>query len=459
MKLWGGRFQNATSSLMDDFNSSIQFDWQLYKHDIKGSKAHSEMLCKIGILTPTELETIHEALDALEADIDAGLVEFEVSNEDIHMNVEALLTERIGTLAKKIHTARSRNDQVALDLRLYIKEQGLVIEKQLIELIKALAKLSKENIDVFLPGCTHLQPAQPVRLGFHLMAYAEMFKRDTERLRDAMKRVNVLPLGSGALAGTSYETDRHMIADILGFEEVSLNAMDAVSDRDFAIEFLHVCSLIMMHMSRFSEEIIIWSSGEYRFIELDDAYSTGSSIMPQKKNPDAAELIRGKTGTVYGRLMGLLTVMKGLPLAYNKDMQEDKVPVFETVKDVTLSLDIFTKMMQTTVFNSAKMMDATKRGFLNATDAADYLVGKGMPFRSAHEVIGKMVLYCDSHQMTLNDMSLDLLKGFSDLFDEDIFERIEIESCVEAKKSYGSTSKSQVEMMIDKTKEWINPGV
>jgi argininosuccinate lyase len=444
---------------MDDFNSSIQFDWQLYKHDIKGSKAHSEMLCKIGILTPTELKTIHEALDGLEADIEAGLVEFEVSNEDIHMNVEALLTERIGTLAKKIHTARSRNDQVALDLRLYIKEQGIVIEKQLIQLIKALAKLSKENIDVFLPGCTHLQPAQPVRLGFHLMAYAEMFKRDTERLRDAMKRVNVLPLGSGALAGTSYETDRHMIADILGFEEVSLNAMDAVSDRDFAIEFLHVCSLIMMHMSRFSEEIIIWSSGEYRFIELDDAYSTGSSIMPQKKNPDAAELIRGKTGTVYGRLMGLLTVMKGLPLAYNKDMQEDKVPVFETVKDVTLSLDIFTKMMQTTVFNSAKMMDATKRGFLNATDAADYLVGKGMPFRSAHEVIGKMVLYCDSHQMTLNDMSLDLLKNFSDLFDEDIFERIEIESCVEAKKSYGSTSKSQVQMMIDKTNEWINPGV
>jgi len=459
MKLWGGRFQNATSSLMDDFNSSIQFDWQLYKHDIKGSKAHSEMLCKIGILTSTELKTIHEALDALEADIDAGLVEFEVSNEDIHMNIEALLTERIGTLAKKIHTARSRNDQVALDLRLYIKEQGLVIEKQLIDLVKAFAKLSKENIDTFLPGCTHLQPAQPVRLGFHLMAYAEMFKRDTERLRDAMKRVNVLPLGAGALAGTSYETDRHMIADLLGFDQVSLNAMDAVSDRDFAIEFLHVCSLIMMHMSRLSEEIIIWSSGEYRFIELDDAYSTGSSIMPQKKNPDAAELIRGKTGTVYGRLMGLLTVMKGLPLAYNKDMQEDKVPVFETVKDVTLSLDIFTKMMQTTVFNSAKMMDATKRGFLNATDAADYLVGKGMPFRTAHEVIGKMVLYCDSHKMTLNDMSLDLLKDFSDLFDQDIFERIEIESCVEAKKSFGSTSKSQVLMMIDKTNEWLNPGV
>jgi len=459
MKLWGGRFQNATSSLMDDFNSSIQFDWQLYKHDIKGSKAHSEMLCKIGILTSTELKTIHEALDALEADIDAGLVEFEVSNEDIHMNIEALLTERIGTLAKKIHTARSRNDQVALDLRLYIKEQGLVIEKQLIDLVKAFAKLSKENIDTFLPGCTHLQPAQPVRLGFHLMAYAEMFKRDTERLRDAMKRVNVLPLGAGALAGTSYETDRHMIADLLGFDQVSLNAMDAVSDRDFAIEFLHVCSLIMMHMSRLSEEIIIWSSGEYRFIELDDAYSTGSSIMPQKKNPDAAELIRGKTGTVYGRLMGLLTVMKGLPLAYNKDMQEDKVPVFETVKDVTLSLDIFTKMMQTIVFNSAKMMDATKRGFLNATDAADYLVGKGMPFRTAHEVIGKMVLYCDSHKMTLNDMSLDLLKDFSDLFDQDIFERIEIESCVEAKKSFGSTSKSQVLMMIDKTNEWLNPGV
>lgn len=458
MKLWGGRFQNATSSLMDDFNSSIQFDWQLYKHDIKGSKAHSEMLCKIGILTESELETIHEALDALEADIDAGAVEFQVSNEDIHMNVEALLTERIGTLAKKIHTARSRNDQVALDLRLYIKEQSAVVEKQLLTLVKALAKLSEEHIDTYLPGCTHLQPAQPVRLGFHLMAYAEMFKRDTERLRDALKRVNVLPLGSGALAGTSYETDRHMIADLLGFDEVSLNAMDAVSDRDFAIEFLHVCSLVMMHMSRFSEEIIIWSSGEYRFIELDDAYSTGSSIMPQKKNPDAAELIRGKTGTVYGRLMGLLTVMKGLPLAYNKDMQEDKVPVFETVKDVTLSLDIFTKMIQTTVFNSAKMMDATKRGFLNATDAADYLVGKGMPFRSAHEVIGRMVLYCDSHDMTLNDMSLDLLKDFSELFEEDVFARIEIESCVEAKKSYGSTAKSQVMLMIEKTREWLNSG-
>jgi argininosuccinate lyase len=459
MKLWGGRFQNATSSLMDDFNSSIQFDWQLYKHDIKGSKAHSEMLCKIGILTKSELKIIHEALEGLEADIDAGLVEFEVSNEDIHMNVEALLTERIGTLAKKIHTARSRNDQVALDLRLYIKEQSTVIEQQLMELVKALTALSEEHIDTYLPGCTHLQPAQPVRLGFHLMAYSEMFKRDTERLRDALKRVNVLPLGSGALAGTSYETDRHMIADLLDFDEVSLNAMDAVSDRDFAIEFLHVCSLVMMHMSRFSEEIIIWSSGEYRFIELDDAYSTGSSIMPQKKNPDAAELIRGKTGTVYGRLMGLLTVMKGLPLAYNKDMQEDKVPIFETVKDVTLSLDIFTKMLQTTVFNSSKMMDATKRGFLNATDAADYLVGKGMPFRTAHEVIGKMVLYCDSHHMTLNDMTIDLLKDFSELFEEDVLTRIEIENCVEAKKSYGSTSKSQVLMMIQKTNEWLNSGV
>ncbi len=458
MKLWGGRFQNATSSLMDDFNSSIQFDWQLYKHDIEGSKAHSKMLNKIGILTNEELSTILDALEALKQDIEAGNVEFEVSNEDIHMNVEALLTERIGTLAKKIHTARSRNDQVALDLRMYVKEQGVVIEKQLIQLIKALAKIAGENMDTFLPGCTHLQPAQPVRLGFHLMAYAEMFKRDTERLRDAIKRTNVLPLGAGALAGTSYETDRHMIADLLGFDSVSLNAMDAVSDRDFAIEFLHVCSLVMMHLSRFSEEFIIWSSGEYRFIELDDAYSTGSSIMPQKKNPDAAELIRGKTGTVYGRLMGLLTVMKGLPLAYNKDMQEDKVPVFETVKDVTLSLDIFTRMLETTVFNSAKMMDATKRGFLNATDAADYLVGKGMPFRSAHEVIGKMVLYCDSHSITLNDMSLDILRDFSELFDEDIFERIEIENCVEAKKSYGSTSKSQVKLMIEKTIDWLNAG-
>lgn len=458
MKLWGGRFQNATSSLMDDFNSSIQFDWQLYKHDIDGSKAHSKMLNKIGILTDDELSTILDALEALKKDIEAGTVEFEVSNEDIHMNVEALLTQRIGTLAKKIHTARSRNDQVALDLRMYVKEKGIQIEKQLLTLIKALSKIAGENMDIFLPGCTHLQPAQPVRLGFHLMAYAEMFKRDTERLRDCMKRTNVLPLGSGALAGTSYETDRHMIADLLGFESVSLNAMDAVSDRDFAIEFLHVCSLVMMHLSRFSEEFIIWSSGEYRFIELDDAYSTGSSIMPQKKNPDAAELIRGKTGTVYGRLMGLLTVMKGLPLAYNKDMQEDKVPVFETVKDVTLSLDIFTKMLETTVFNGAKMMEATKRGFLNATDAADYLVGKGMPFRTAHEVIGKMVLYCDSHSITLDDMSLDVLKDFSELFDEDIFNRIEIANCVEAKKSYGSTSKSQVKLMIEKTIDWLNAG-
>lgn len=456
MKLWGGRFQNATSTLMDDFNSSIQFDWQLYKHDIKGSVAHSKMLCKIGILTDSELEVIVDALKQLELDIDEGLIEFKVSHEDIHMNIEALLTERIGALAKKIHTARSRNDQVALDLRLYIKEQSKNIEKQLIELVKALAQISGEQIDTFLPGCTHLQPAQPVRLGFHLMAYAEMFKRDTARLRDASKRNDVLPLGSGALAGTSYETDRHLIADLLGFEDVSLNAMDAVSDRDFAIEFLHVCSLVMMHMSRFCEEIILWSSGEYRFIELDDAYSTGSSIMPQKKNPDAAELIRGKTGTVYGRLMGLLAVMKGLPLAYNKDMQEDKVPVFETVKDVTLSLDIFTKMLQTMVFNGAKMMDATKRGFLNATDAADYLVGKGMPFREAHEVIGRMVLYCDSHSMTLNELDLDQIKEFSDLFDEDIFKRIEIENCVEAKKSYGSTARDQVLMMIEKTKEWTS---
>lgn len=458
MKLWGGRFQNATSSLMDDFNSSIQFDWQLYEEDIMGSKAHSAMLCKIGILTNEELESIHKALDELKDDIQEGRIEFQVSHEDIHMNIEALLTERIGSLAKKIHTARSRNDQVALDLRMYVKTASDQIEDLLLELIETFTDVSSQEIDTFLPGCTHLQPAQPVRLGFHLMAYAEMFKRDTQRLRDAYKRLNVLPLGAGALAGTSYETDRAYIAELLGFDEVGLNAMDSVSDRDFAIEFLHTCSLIMMHMSRFSEELILWSSGEYKFVELDDAYSTGSSIMPQKKNPDAAELIRGKTGTVYGRLMGLLSVMKGLPLAYNKDMQEDKVPVFETVKDVKLSLDIFTKMLQTTVFKSENMLDATKRGFLNATDAADYLVSKGMPFRTAHEVIGKMVLYCDKEKITLTDLTLNQLNEFSDLFEEDIYKRIEIENCVEAKKSYGSTSKSQVLLMIEKTNEWLNSG-
>lgn len=452
MKLWGGRFEKDTSKAMDDFHSSIHFDWQLYEQDIKGSKAHVRMLYHIGILKEEEKEKILEGLDILKEDIKKEKVFFNEAHEDIHMNIEALLTERIGSVAGKIHTARSRNDQVVLDLKLFIKEQTNSIMDLIGELIFALVEISENHVDTIMPGYTHLQPAQPIRLAFHLMSYVEMLKRDYSRFENSQVRLDQMPLGAGAFCGTGYETDRNFLAEQLGFKQVSLNAMDSVSDRDFAIEFLSAGAMVMMHLSRFCEDVILWNTKAFGFIHIGEQYSTGSSIMPQKKNPDVAELIRGKTGTVYGHLMGLLAVMKGLPLSYNKDMQEDKIPVFEGSKNIKQSLNMFKEMMKTIEFNKEAMEKATKTGFLNATDMADYLVRKGMPFREAHGVIGGIVVHCEKAQKTLEDLSLETLKTFSPLFDETVYDAIQMKHCIEAKKSYGSTSKKEVLYMIEKTK-------
>lgn len=449
MKLWGGRFSKEESSSADAFNASIEFDQKLYKQDILGSIAHARMLGRQGIISLDEMTLIVKNLEQILLDIEAGKIEFTLENEDIHMNIESILTQRIGSAGKKLHTARSRNDQVALDLRLYLKDEIEDIIKLTRELSRSLVSLARDNQDTVMPGYTHLQRAQPVTLAFHLMAYYQMFKRDIGRYQDCYKRTDVLPLGSGALAGTTYDTDRPFLAKELGFAEISENAMDAVSDRDFAIEFLSACSITMMHLSRFCEELIIWSSSEFSFVEMDDAYSTGSSIMPQKKNPDMAELIRGKTGSVYGSLMTLLTIMKGLPLAYNKDMQEDKPPVFSAGDTVKKSLAIFTAMLNTLHIKKDVMAAAAKKGFMNATDAADYLVGKGLAFRDCHEVIGRMVLHCIYQNKAIEDLTIDELKNFSDKFEEDIYPKINIGACIEAKKSEGSTSFESVAKMIE----------
>ncbi len=454
MKLWGGRFKDATAKDMDDFNSSIHFDYVLYKEDIAGSKAHVLMLAKIGVLSEDEKNVLIEALTVLEKDIDEGRVDFSTDNEDIHMNIEALLKERIGALAGKIHTARSRNDQVALDFKLYLMNKTREVLKSILVLIDVLTEVSEEHIDTIMTGYTHLQAAQPIRLSFHLMAYVEMLKRDYGRFEDSFARLDCMPLGAGAFSGTGYETDREYVAECLGFSKLNINAMDAVADRDFAIEFLSASSILMMHLSRFCEDIIIWNTKEFGYITIADEYSTGSSIMPQKKNPDVAELIRGKTGTVYGELMGLLAVMKSLPMSYNKDMQEDKQPVFAGADNVLMSLDIFAKMMKSISFNKEKMRKSTETGFLNATDMADYLSKKGMPFREAHAVIGNIVLACESSNRVIDDLSIDELKGFSELFEADVYGAIDIEKCVENKKSFGSTARTQVEMMIEETKKW-----
>ncbi len=454
MKLWGGRFVDATAKDMDDFNSSIHFDYLLYEEDIDGSIAHVSMLEKIGILTQEEKSVLIDALNTLKIDISNGNVEFAVENEDIHMNIEAILKKRIGELAGKIHTARSRNDQVALDFKMYVRKQTYIVMDKIVALVKLLTDISEENIDTIMTGYTHLQPAQPIRLAFHLMAYVEMFKRDYDRLYDSLDRLNQMPLGAGAFSGTGYDTDRFFVAEQLGFLDVSYNAMDAVSDRDFAIEFLSVGSILMMHLSRFCEDIILWNSKEFGYITIGDEYSTGSSIMPQKKNPDVAELIRGKTGTVYGRLMGLLAMMKGIPLAYNKDMQEDKMPVFESADNIVKSIDIFTKMLRSVTFNVNKMRESTNKGFLNATDMADYLTKKGLPFREAHGVVGAIVLDCEKKAKSIHEMSIEEMKSFNALFDNDIYDVIDMENCVENKKSFGSTSKQQVKLMIDRTYEW-----
>ncbi len=448
MKLWGGRFSKETDSLVDDFNSSIRFDARMYRQDIEGSIAHATMLGKQEIIPYENSVLIVKTLNEILADIEDGKVEFSVDAEDIHMNIEKLLIERIGDVGKQLHTGRSRNDQVALDLRLYLREQCDEICDMLMELTRTLKALASKNISVIMPGYTHLQKAQPILFSHHLLAYLEMYKRDVSRLRECRERLNISPLGSGALAGTTYPLDREYVAEMLNMDGVTVNSLDGVSDRDFAIEVCFVMSVIMMHTSRFAEEIILWSSNEFGFVELDDAFSTGSSIMPQKKNPDVAELARGKTGRVYGDLIALLTVMKGLPLAYNKDMQEDKEQVFDAIDTVKMTLPVFTKMLDTMTVNSEKMRSAALKGFTNATDAADYLVKNGMPFRDAHKVIGEIVAYCIKNNKAIEEMSIGEFKSFSELFENDIYEAVSLENCVDLRDVTGGTATNQVKQQL-----------
>ena len=443
-KMWKGRFTKSATQSANEFNASIQFDQRFYAQDIQGSTAHARMLAKQGILTADEAEAITSTLAAIKEDIEDGKIEFTIENEDIHMNIEAVLTERIGDTGKKLHTARSRNDQVAVDFRLYMRQEIDLIIALVEKLKEALYKIAEGNQETIMPGYTHLQRAQPVTLAHYMLAYYQMFSRDASRLADCRKRLNQLPLGSGALAGTTYNTDRDFLAKELDFDGICPNSIDAVSDRDFALEFLSDASILMMHLSRFCEELIIWNSTEFGFIDMDDAFSTGSSIMPQKKNPDMAELIRGKTGRVYGDMITLFTLMKSLPLAYNKDMQEDKPPVFDAVDILKASIGIFTEMISTITFNKDTMRAAVKNGFMNATDAADYLVRKGIPFRDCHEIIGRIVLHCVNNNTAIEDIPLETLREFSDKFDDDIYENITAEACVNAKKSKGSTSFASV---------------
>ncbi len=448
MKLWGGRFAKATDKVVEDFHSSISFDQRLYKQDIEGSIAHATMLGKVGVITVDEAATIAQGLRTILADIQAGKIAFEVGAEDIHMNVEKLLTERIGEVGKKLHTARSRNDQVAQDVRMYLKEEipEVVTLRQAVQ--TTLIDLAEVHQETVLPGYTHLQRAQPITLAHHLLAYFQMFQRDIERLRDCYKRTNILPLGSGALAGTTFPLDREFVADQLGFAGITANSLDGVSDRYFAIEFTSAASLIMMHLSRFSEELILWSTMEFGFVEMDDAYSTGSSIMPQKKNPDVAELVRGKTGRVYGDLMALLTVMKSLPLAYNKDMQEDKEALFDAIDTVKGCLIVFNPMLATLKIKKEQMRQATKGGFANATDMADYLAKKAVPFRTAHEIVGKAVLYCTINQKDLEELTLEEYQAFSPVFETDIYQAISIDECVRARKVPGGPAPEVVQVAL-----------
>ena len=454
-KLWGGRFQKATDKKVDDFNSSIRFDKRMYRQDIRGSIAHARMLGAQGIIPAEDSKKIAAELENILADIDAGKVEFLIDAEDIHMNIEKILTDRIGEAGKRLHTGRSRNDQVALDIRMFLMDENEEIAQMLIELMKTLTELAKKHTDTVMPGYTHLQKAQPITFAHHCMAYFEMFRRDYMRLCDCKERTNVMPLGSGALAGTTYPLDRRFVAEQLGFADITRNSLDGVSDRDFVIELAGCLSLIMMHLSRFCEELILWSSHEFSFIEMDDAYSTGSSIMPQKKNPDVAELIRGKTGRVYGHLMGLLTTMKGLPLAYNKDMQEDKEPIFDSIDTVKLCLPVFCDMIATMTVKKDNMLKGAKGGFTNATDAADYLVKKGMPFREAHSVIGNLVFYCIEHNKSLDDLSIDEYKTFSDIFEDDIYTAVSMETCVNDRKVEGGPAKAAVANAIKESEEFL----
>ena len=455
MKLWGGRFSKNTDSEVNDFNSSIRFDQRMYRQDIKGSIAHAEMLGKCGIISMEDSLLIVKTLGEILADIEDGKVEFMIDAEDIHMNIETILIKRIGDAGKRLHTGRSRNDQVALDIRMYLKDEIINIKNMLISLENTLLTLAKEHTDTIMPGYTHLQKAQPITLAHHTMAYFEMFKRDIMRLDDCYERCNIMPLGSGALAGTTYPLDREFVAEKLGFKDVTLNSLDGVSDRDFVIELASALSIIIMHLSRYSEELILWNTNEFQFVEMDDSCSTGSSIMPQKKNPDVAELIRGKTGRVYGDLMSILTTMKGIPLAYNKDMQEDKECIFDAIDTVELCIPVFEKMIATMKINKDRMYNGAGGGFTNATDAADYLVKKGMPFREAHEVIGKMVIYAIESGKALSEFTMEEFKNCSGVIEDDIYDAIDLKTCVEDRNIIGGPAKEAVMASIKKGEDFI----
>ena len=457
MKLWGGRFEKSTDGMVDDFHSSITFDKRLYKQDIEGSIAHATMLGEQGILTPADADAIVAGLKDLLQDIEAGKVDFQLDAEDIHMNVETLLTARIGQAGKRLHTGRSRNDQVALDCRMYVKDVADEAVAHLAELLHALLDAAEAHKTDIMPGYTHMQKAQPITLGHHLCAYAEMFRRDIGRFQAAKAAADAMPLGSGALAGTTYPLNRARVAELLGFSQLTRNSLDGVSDRDFVLDYLYACSVTMMHLSRFCEELILWNTNEFQFVEMDDAYATGSSIMPQKKNPDMAELTRGKTGRVYGDLLALLTVMKGLPLAYNKDMQEDKEALFDARDTLIKCLSVFTGMFKTLRFRTDVMRRGASGGFTNATDAADYLVKKGLPFRDAHEVLGKLVLHCIGENKALLDLPLEELRAFSPLFDEDVYTALSMETCVNARRLPGGPAPDMVQQTIDADRAFLRP--
>ncbi|MDY3110189.1 MAG: argininosuccinate lyase [Lachnospiraceae bacterium] len=455
-QLWGGRFTKSTDQLVYDFNASISFDRRFFHQDVEGSMAHVKMLAKQGIISEVEKEQIIHGLESIVADVDAHKLEITSEYEDVHSFVEANLIDRIGDAGKKLHTGRSRNDQVALDMRLYTREEVLATDALLKELLGTILNIMEDNLETYMPGFTHLQKAQPVTLAHHFGAYFEMFKRDRSRLQDIYERMNYCPLGAGALAGTTYPLDREFTARELGFYGPTLNSMDSVSDRDYLIEFLSALSTIMMHLSRFSEEIIIWNSNDYGFVEIDDGFSTGSSIMPQKKNPDIAELVRGKTGRVYGALMSMLTTMKGIPLAYNKDMQEDKEMTFDAIDTVKGCIQLFTGMIATMKFRKAVMKDSAMKGFTNATDAADYLVVKGIPFRDAHTLIGQMVLFCIEHNKAIDEMTLDELKAISPVIEEDFYDAVSLETCVEKRLTIGAPGLDAMKQVIGLHHEYLN---
>ncbi len=456
MKLWGGRFTKKTNQWVEEFNASISFDKELVEEDIQGSMAHVRMLGACGILTAEEAQQIEQGLLSIQQKVREGKVDYSIEHEDIHMNIEKMLIDEIGPVGGKLHTGRSRNDQVALDMHMYVRKETIELVTQILTLQEALLKQAEKHIDTILPGYTHLQRAQPVRLAHHLLAYVSMFERDIDRLLDSYKRVNHCPLGAGAIAGTTFPVNRQMVAEELGFSALYDNSMDAVSDRDYLVELLSICSLVMVHLSRISEELILWSSEEFQYVVLDDAFCTGSSMMPQKKNPDIPELIRGKTGRVFGHLMAMLTTLKALPLTYNKDLQEDKEGIFDTVTTLKGSLGLMAAMINTMEVNVQQMNRNASQGFANATDLADYLVNKGIPFRKAHEIVGRMVLYSLENKKTLTDCSLKEFQHFSPVIGEDVYQALDLNQVVEARKSFGGTAKRQVLETLSKKKETMD---